>query len=79
MGEGEIAQLMRLKLPEVRQLQASVIADGPIIVFAGDGTLERLPLRVALDAGVVSLHIALSSGLRMLSRLGLATWALPAP
>src|SRR6202161_2972412 len=54
---------MIFKFPEIDQLFAHVKADRPIVVFAFDGIRERLTLRVALDAGVVGLHIAELGGI----------------
>jgi len=46
-----------LQLPMVLQLHPDVIADGPIVVLAFDGVRKRLPLGVALNAGVAGRHV----------------------
>ena len=57
MGERRLAEFVILELPEVVEVQADVKADRPVIVFALDRVLERPPLRMTLDAGVVRMHI----------------------
>src|ERR1700722_9686977 len=51
MGEGGFAESVFLKLPIILQIQARVIADGPVVIFAFDRIGQRAALRVALDAG----------------------------
>src|SRR5579864_9288155 len=53
---GRGAERAFLQLPMVLQLHPDVIADGPIVVFALNGIRERLPLGVALNAGVAGRH-----------------------
>jgi len=57
MRKRQLAQLVVFKFPEIDQFFAHVKAHRPIVVFAFDGIRERLTLRVALDTGVVGLHI----------------------
>ena len=52
MREGGFAELVFFELPEIAQVLARFITDGPIVIDAVDGLLQGLALRVALDAGV---------------------------
>src|ERR1700735_5394892 len=57
MGEGGLAESVFLKLPIILQIEARVIADGPVVIFAFDGTGERATLRMALDTGVAGRDV----------------------
>src|SRR5262245_34490145 len=53
MCEVRFAELVLLKLPKVLQIRALVKTNGPIVVLALNRILQRLPLGVALNTGVV--------------------------
>src|SRR6185437_7668744 len=55
--ERRLAQLMFFQFPEVLEIQSYVKSHGPVIILALDRVCQRLSLRVALDADVVSLNI----------------------
>src|SRR6202789_3081981 len=63
MGEGQLAQFMRLELPKVGQVRPDAVTHRPIVVFSLDRVFERLPLRVALNTGVIRLHIVHPCGI----------------
>ena len=50
-------KLVLLEPPKIRQVQADVEADGPVVVFTLDRVSRRPTLRVALDAGVARVNI----------------------
>ena len=54
--ESGLTQLAVFQLPVVLQPQADVVTDRPIVIFPIDRVRQRLSLRVALDAGIVSGH-----------------------
>jgi len=45
------------ELPVIRQTQADVIAHRPVVGFAVDETSARTALGMALDAGIVCVHV----------------------
>jgi hypothetical protein len=53
MRERRLAEPVLLELPVVAQVPALVEPDRPIVVLTEHGVHERLPLRMALDAGIV--------------------------
>ena len=55
------------ELPETLEFPAHLKADGPVVVFAFDGILQRLPLRMALNTGIVSSYKVESSGVHDIS------------
>ena len=63
MGESERAQLMRLELPKVGQVQPDVVPHRPVVISPLDRILKRLSLGMALDARVIGMHIVHSSGI----------------
>jgi len=44
MGEGLFAELVILELPEIGEVKAGVVADGPVVIFSFDGTGKRAAL-----------------------------------
>src|SRR5258708_40135527 len=48
---------MLFQFPEIGQIETDMEADRPVVIFPGDGILERLSLRVTLDEGVVGVNI----------------------
>ena len=61
---------MIFKFPEVRQSQANVKTDRPIVVLPLDRVREGLPLRVALNAYVIGLYITNLRGIQIAVRSG---------
>src|SRR4029077_15138838 len=53
VSEVLLAEAVLLQLPEIRQIQADVKADRPVIILALDRILQRPALGMTLDAGVV--------------------------
>lgn len=61
---GQIGVLIEVCLPRLEFLKLPVISEplpyqkahGTVIVFARNGVVERLPLAMALDTGVVPSH-----------------------
>src|SRR5438477_1927545 len=53
MCERRRAELVLLELPVVAQIPALMEPDGPVVVLAKHRVGKRLPLRMALDAGIV--------------------------
>ena len=70
MREGGLAELVIFELPEILQIQAHVIADRPVVIFAVDGIRQRAALRVALDAGVVGVHVIQARGIQDVAARG---------
>ena len=62
MREAQFAQPVRLQRPEVRQIQAGAIADGPVVGLGANGRLQRPPLGMAGDAGIVGPDVVFSRG-----------------
>ena len=56
--EGCFSELVLLQLPELRQIQADMKADRPVIVFTLDRVSQRLALGMTLDARIAGTHIA---------------------
>src|SRR6516162_994081 len=52
-----LAQPAGFELPVVLQVESHLEADGPIVILPFNRVLERPPLRVALDANVVRVHV----------------------
>src|SRR4051794_21763466 len=52
MRERRLPGLVLFELPEVLQLEADSVADGPVVVAALDGVDQRTSLRMALHAHV---------------------------
>ncbi len=53
MGKGVFTKIVFFQLPEIAQVLAWFVADGPIVIGSVDGLhLQGLALGVALDAGV---------------------------
>ena len=50
-------ELAFLELPEVAQVLTDLEADRPVVILTGDRISERLPLRMALDADVIRVHV----------------------
>jgi hypothetical protein len=50
-------KLVFLQPPEVREVQPDMKADGPIVIFSVDGIFQWSALRMALNAGIVGMHI----------------------
>ncbi len=63
MCERRLAEPVFFELPEILQLAAHVKPYGPVIIFAFNRVLERLPLRVALNTGIVRLNKAETGGI----------------
>src|ERR1700761_1759667 len=69
-------------MPEVGEALAGFVADGPVVVLAGDGIRERAALAVALDAGVVAgegvkargVHDVVFGGVRDVKTAGAVTF-----
>src|ERR1700757_3319363 len=71
MGESGLAQRVFFKLPEIAKVQAHMVADGPIVIFAFDGIGQGTSLRMALDAGVACLDIVHARGVEDVSPGGM--------
>src|SRR5689334_6839645 len=57
MGEGGFTKFVLFEFPEVVEIQAYMEADRPIVVLAIDRVRQRPSLRMALDAGIVGMHV----------------------
>ena len=57
MSETQIAKPVVFELPIIPQVETNVKADGPVVVFSIDGICQRSALRVALNAGIVGVHV----------------------
>src|SRR5271156_3723792 len=55
--EVRYARLQFFEPPIVREALSGREADGPIVIFTGYRIAERLPLTMALDAGIIAAHI----------------------
>src|SRR6185437_3109859 len=77
---GRRAERPFLQFPMLLKLRPNVIADGPIVVFALDGIRKRLPLGVALNAGVAGRHVIHMSRILNVVARGMrrvfTTWAM---
>lgn len=56
MCERHFTKFVLFKLPEVLQLSAHLESHRPVVILTADWVLQWLPLRMALDAGVVGLN-----------------------
>ena len=63
MGESRLARFVLFQAPVIAELQADVETDGPIIVLGLDRILQRLTLRMTLDADIVRLDIIEPGGI----------------
>ena len=80
MGERLFAQFVLFQFPEILQIQSDVEPDRPVVVFAVDRIGQRLPLRMALDAGIVGMRrIRAVPGFTIFVREARATCSLPGP
>lgn len=76
MGECRLAQLVFLQAPVIVKIPTDVKTDGPIVILPFDRVLQRLALRMTLDADVIRLDIVEPGGihdiraLRMLNMRG---------
>ncbi len=67
-------------LPEIGEVQAHVEAHRPVVILAFDRVVERPPLGMALDAGVVGVDVVEAGRIDDgLARAGCATCSLPGP
>ena len=56
MSERLLTQLVFFQLPEIFKVHSHLKADRPVVIFAAKRIVERLSLRMALDANVGTLH-----------------------
>ena len=63
VSERLLAQLILFQFPEVLEIKPYVKTDRPVIILPLDRVRQRLALRVALNADVVSLHIVQACGI----------------
>src|SRR5215472_2174992 len=62
MCERRFTRFVVLEFPVIAQLLRNIITYWPVVIFPGDGILQRTALRMALDTDVIGCHKTLTDG-----------------